>query len=368
MSIMHFDSLKVTTMTVVIPLTGTINLDVVFPLLEITRFDLPPPKRQTQKYKIPYCGVSGTILSARYKGITRGIIKSQKKRSFLNAITIDISTSEKNVNLKLSKNKIHICGVKSIESAREAAQSIITKLYNVQDEMDYMNQYPDSTRSVVEWIKSTFKFNEVELPPGYLGEEQVMSIRVHQIKIPENIPEYIDKRIALFLIKQAPDFVTYEDYCTHMDWVCTIKEVITKPIEILEINKVMVNYNYDLGFAINRWELAQKINSENGFISKYQNTVDHSVTIELPYIVPDGMKIVKRKDKVPCHTFLVYKSGLVTQSGPNEELMKQAYYLFNETINKIRSHISKPGGKRKIKFVPTRPMQHVSSLNAEIVV
>ena len=151
-----------------------------------------------------------------------------------------------------------------------------------------MNEYPDSTKCVVDWIKDTFKFNEVELPPGYLGDEQVMSIRVHQIKIPENIPEYIDKRIALFLIKQAPDFVTYEDYCTHMDWVCTLKEVIEKPIEILDINKVMVNYNYDLGTGNVKENFIEQEQRENALKNPIGQQISSCLKMADYTIVNDG--------------------------------------------------------------------------------
>jgi len=362
MSVVQFEYLKVTTMTVVMPLKGMVNLDMVYPLLKITRLDLPVPKRQTQKYKIPYYGIHGAILSARYKGATRGIIKSQTKSHFLNAITIDLSTSVKNVNLKLSKSKMQMCGVNSDKLALEAGQYIIDELYDIQDNIDYLNAHSEEAAKVTEWLKVATKSKQVEFPPGTMDEDQTESIILHGIEIPEKIPDDLDTKIATFLIRQAPDFMVYEDYCLQLDWVLTIKQVISKPLEIIEVNKVMVNYNYDLGFNINRWHLSQLINGLNGFNARYENTVDHSVTIELPYELPTGMKVTRRKDKIPCHTFLVYKSGLVTQSGPNEELMKEAYYIFNNTINQIKDSIMKPGVIRKIKFTPFQEKSSSSSI------
>ena len=354
MSMIDFKHLKVTTMTVVMPLKGMVNSDQVFPLLEITRLDLPPQKRQTQKYKIPFCKIPGAILSARYRGFTRGIIKSQNKKYFLNAITIDISTSEKNVNIKLSKSKMQMCGATSVRLAKEAAQHIIQKLYDTQDDIEYLNDHPEMTQQCLEWIKEVTRGQEIMLPPFTRDEDQVDPVIVHTLQLPEELPAELDldKRIVMFLIRQAPDFAIYEDYCIQLDWVCTLKMVITKPLEVIEVIKVMVNFNYDLGFNINRWALSQYINGFNGFTARYENTLDHSVTIELPYTPVSDSKITRRKDKVPCHTFLVYKSGLVTQSGPNEDLMEGAYYKFNETINQIRPYIIKPGVKRKLKYKP----------------
>ena len=101
MSIIDFDCLKVTTMTVIVRMEGNVIIEKVFPLLNITRLDLPAPLRAIKKFKIPYCKVPGAILSAKYQNVTRGIVKSKDKKSFLNSITIDLCTSEKNINYQI---------------------------------------------------------------------------------------------------------------------------------------------------------------------------------------------------------------------------------------------------------------------------
>ena len=59
----------------------------------------------------------------------------------------------------------------------------------------------------------------------------------------------------------------------------------------------------------------------------------------MPYKLPEGQKSLRKKDKVPCHTFIVYKSGIVTQSGPGEELMEEVYYKFMGIIKDILPQI-----------------------------
>ena len=378
MSVVDFDEHKVTTMTIIMPLQGEVNLDKVFPLLEITRIELKQNRRQTKKYKIPFCGIPGAILSARFKGTIRGIIKSTQTRCFLNAITIDISTEEKNVNIKLSKSKIQMCGATSVGLARKAASYIIDKLYTIQDEIDYINANSVEADRVCDWLKSVSKGEPIVSSDDEVEEEsegeseseideseacQITKDKYHYlvtIKKIEEIPDGIDKRIAQFLIKLSSDFLRYEDYCCQLNWIRTLNKVIEKPLEVIDIIKVMVNFNYDLGFYLSRLALAEKINGVNGFTARYENTIDHSVTIELPYDVPEGMKITRRKDRVPCHTFLVYRSGLVTQSGPNEELMRPAYNLFNSTINSIRNEISRPG-VRKLRYKPSPKVKPIIS-------
>src|SRR5207237_7875328 len=98
MSFPDFDTLPVTTMTLVLPLTGRINLPLAFNLLPITRLEFTAPRRQKKRFKIPHCPVPGAILSLRFLGHTRGIIRSLEGKFFKHSITIDLATREKNVS------------------------------------------------------------------------------------------------------------------------------------------------------------------------------------------------------------------------------------------------------------------------------
>lgn len=337
-------------MTLVIPLVGTVNLDAAFGLLPITRLNLPQPKRQPQKYKIPHCGNPGAIFSLRYKGYVRGIIRSHSTKPFKNSITIDIATEKKNVSIKLSSTKIQMCGASSVDQGAEGANHIIHALLTIQDELDYIQANRDRAVSTLEWIK-----NETRGSPIERADEEHKPD--HQIVTPTatSYPLAVDPRIVTFLLRQRPDYLYHSDFCLELDWILTLKQVTTRPLEIQQVCKAMVNYNYDLGFHIDRYQLVTRINGLNGFYARYDNAVEHNVTIELPYEVPANHRAMRRKNKHPCHTFLVYMSGLVTQSGPGEELMREAYYRFNATINSIREHIMKPNIPRSLKYRKVRP-------------
>jgi hypothetical protein len=375
MSVIAFENLKVTTMTLVIPLIGSVDLNSAFGLFKVTRVNLPQPKRQTQKYKIPYCADPGSIVSLRYKGCTRGIIRSITSDHFKHSITIDIATKEKNVSVKLSSTGMQMCGATSVTQGEEAANYIIDQLTYIQDRLDYIDQHPELAMMAIEWLKDntrgeiTYRImaestestesNELNESTEDLGavpdRKPIPMPKIEAdatIKIPEEIPEEIDGELIRFLLQKCQDFIFHSDFCAEVDWITSIKTVITRPLGITRIQKAMVNYNYDLGFSINRIELARQINGLNGFFARYSNSAEHNVTIELPYVVPEEHKNLRRKNKKPCHTFLIYKSGLVTQSGPGEELMKDAYYRFNETINSIREHIIKPNIPRTLKYKP----------------
>jgi hypothetical protein len=332
-------------MTLVIPLVGTVNLDAAFGLLPITRLNLPQPKRQPQKYKIPHCGNPGAIFSLRYKGYVRGIIRSHSTKPFKNSITIDIATEKKNVSIKLSSTKIQMCGASSVEQGAEGANHIIHALMVIQDQLDYIQANRELAEATLEWIKNETRGGPVErADEGGKADHSIRAVTTMEL------PATVDGRIVNFLLRQQPDFLYHSDFCSELDWILTLKQVATRPLEIQQVCKAMVNYNYDLGFHIDRYELVTRINGLNGFYARYDNAVEHNVTIELPYEVPAHHRAMRRKNKHPCHTFLVYMSGLVTQSGPGEELMREAYYRFNATINSIREHIMKPDIPRSLKY------------------
>ncbi len=453
MSIVDFDCLKVTTMTVIVKMIGRVNIEQVFPLLDITRLNLPPTSRPTKKFKIPYCGIPGAILSAKFQNITRGIVKSKSKRSFLNSITIDICTSKKNINAKLSGEIIQMCGPDSEELARETAQHIIDHLLNLQKELDHINQDTGKKNTSIEWliensVGQDYIIDEetqeiINLKPGetinndnivigtdgnprlkekeinfeqwhegdivtennivcnknlepyiiltkngpqrallntnffilvetdatgnrmylFLGADNnpikiitksmIRAFRVKSIIIPKeypsSYPEGIDSRIVNFYIKYAPDFAYHHVYTQFLNSVRNIERVASNDLAIDNVNMAMVNYSYSLGMSVDRWELANHINDRNGFKARYCNSTDHSVTISLPYELTDEDG-GRRKNKPTRHTFTVHKSGIVTQSGPNIDLMRSAYYRFMTTIMQIRNFIIQENKPFNLKY------------------
>jgi len=363
MSLVSFESLRVTTATLIISLQGTVNLDAAFGLLPIARIHLPPPKRHTQKYKIPHCGKPGSIYSLRYKGYVRGIIRSTSSRPFKNSITIDVSTKEKNVSIKLSSTKIQMCGASSVEQGIEGANYIIDAILEIQDQLDHLRANPERALHALTWVKENSRGEPIQkIDPDDPSKKSTVDYKIKELPSP---PPEIDAKMAQFLSRQMPDFLYHSDFIAELDWILTLQQITTRPLGIEQVCKAMVNYNYDLGFHIDRYELVRQIDGLNGFYARYHNSVEHNVTIELPYEVPDHHKSMRRKNKNPCHTFLVYASGLVTQSGPGEELMRDAYYLFNETIMSIRDKIMIPNIPRPLKYVKIRrpeivgrPLEH----------
>jgi hypothetical protein len=165
--IVNFEDVKITTMTVIVLLEGNVNIESAFPLLPITRLELKETK-STKNFKIPWPGkeYAGSIFSVKFSGITRGLIKSSKEKSFRNSVGIEICTSGKNISAKLSKNKIHMCGSNSEALAKETAQHIVNHLINIQKELDYISEHVSERDEVIRWL-----IKETKGEPFIINEE-----------------------------------------------------------------------------------------------------------------------------------------------------------------------------------------------------
>lgn len=339
-----FEELRITTMTLVMRLQGTVDLGNVFFLLPITRVPLKPPKRKTQKCKIPHCEIPGSILSMRYYGHTRGIIRSSGGGFFKNSITIDISTILKNVSIKLSPTTIQMCGAASEENGCEGAEHIINHIMRVQKILENMADDPEITQTTLQWVKEVTRGEATMRKNDSLIERHNISLYViaekedYLLAQPDIIPEGVDIELASFFLEFLAEFVYHSDYCNRLDWITTLKSVVSEHLQITRVHKAMVNYNFSLGFPIDRHELDICFKNTDGFYSFYDNALAHAVSIVLPYTPVEG-SFNRKKDKTPHLTFLIYRSGLITLSGPGEPIMKDAYYRFLRIVSQNRHKI-----------------------------
>lgn len=362
MDIKPFEELKVTTMTLVMALSGNVVIDASFMLLPITRIVLDQT-RKTSKCKLPHHNIPGSIMSMRFRGNTRGIVRNTSS-PFKNAVTIDISTVKKNISLKLSSQSIQMCGASSRDDGVEAATHVLNHLYYTQSLLNRMNASPEITHEMINWIKVN-TIGDADIRP--LITDIVCGAITLKVKKsqPENriafagieTPDHFDPEIFTFLASMADDFLYHSDFSAKLDYISTLKNVmlgdvtigqvdvladvanVSDGVAITEIGEVMVNYNYPLGFQVDRTALNRLINGRSGFVSRYQNALANCVTVELPYTPSDETKMKRRKNKIPHHTFLVYRSGSITQSGPGGEIMRDAYYSFMNLISELKPQI-----------------------------
>jgi len=336
---LNYENLKITTMTMVFVLNTTIDLVSAFHLLPISLVD-EKMMAKAVKNKLPKHDIPGSIISINFRGMNRGLIRNRKK-FFKNSINLDISTTLKNINLKLSPGKIQLCGAVSRENGIEAVTFLLNHLQKIKT---YINKLHE-----VDYNKIINSFNHFKGEPAVKHTIETIKSSTHQINIHHyqddlliNKKKYkhhlLDKNTACYLQSLSTDMLYYSDFFSKMKNLINFKMIYDQDCLFTQnINEVMVNYNYNVGFKINRDLLNVLIDGKNGFISNYDNALVNNVTIELPY--ENCYNYNKRKNKIPHHTFLVYCSGAVTQSGPNSLIMKDAFNLFIQTIYEFKDQI-----------------------------
>lgn len=339
----NFEDLNVSTMVLVARYEGSINPESIFCLLPVTYIDLPQRKRKTKKIKIPHCDIPGAILSLRFLGYTRGIFRTISKTHFRNSITIDIATSKKNVSLKLSTSSVHISGAKNVEMGKEAVDYLFGYIHEIQGFIEQLQSDLEETQKIFQWISNNCKGEECFRVEKDLKKHEGSNLNLivhktfsdHKLVQPtddqiDNAPH--DPKLIRFLLRNISEHYYYSFYEEDLKHIIEIPTVIEEPIEFIRIDKAMINYNYRLGFMINRMELKRVFDQEEEWRARYDHRIDPNVSIQLPYEVPEDQKHMRKKNKVHCHSFIVNASGVTTFSGPCEELMEDAYYRFMDII------------------------------------
>jgi hypothetical protein len=334
--LLSFDDLSITTMTMVFILNGKVDVESAFHLLPITLIETKA--KNSLKYKLPKHDIPGSIISMNFRGMTRGIIRNRKK-FFKNSIGMDISTTLKNINLKLSPEKIQLCGAVSKENGIEAVKLVLQHLNHIKCYISQLNQlsYNNIVNNLSTWTGQEIKKHTIETIVNKDGTIYIhKDIDDYKIQPYDNLN--LNNDLSHYIKSLTTDLTYHSDYMNKMRNLLCFKEVYQHDtMDISLINEVMVNYNYNLGFQVNRDMLNCLIDGKNGFISHYDNALVNNVTIELPY--EEKYHYNKKKNKIPHHTFLVYCSGAVTQSGPNSYLMRIVFNLFMNTIHEIKDQI-----------------------------
>jgi hypothetical protein len=149
-----------------------------------------------------------------------------------------------------------------------------------------------------------------------------------------------DSNLIKFLTRNISEYAYYSFFAEDLKHVLTIDTVIREPVEFLRMDKGMINYNYRLDFPINRLKLKQVFDLQPNWTARYDPRSDANVTIQIPYDVPEEQKMMRRKQKIHCHTFIVTSSSVVTLSGSSEDLMEEAYNNFMHILMRHQEYIS----------------------------
>ena len=391
---LSFDDVSVTTMTAIVELECKIDIEAFFPLLPVTRVDVP--KSRAKRVQLPYIGY-GTILHANYMDWIRGTPLSRK--SFRNVITLIVGNSSKNVVLKLSNSRIQMCGLKSSAMMKETADLVLEKVQETEEKVQTIQSNREQYLDVVEWVRNNLQSEHYQddkekllryivndvTPPAEMcqeneelleevirrglvkdickesDEEQDSMVEaaqemlaqhqetreetLHNLDTETPLPEHYhptlrelvdEMRNEVAKDRAAPETsgkeLSYEDFCDHLEWLSSVETLICEgEARIANMQPKMVNYNYNIGVPVVRSQLAEEFNNIGDNLSAiYQNVTD------------SGVRICLVDDDDNEHKFIVYRSGHVTQSSPNEETAKAAYDTFSTLVcQRLRNFVNR---------------------------
>ena len=353
-----FEDLKITTMTQVYHLNKEVNLEVAFSVLPIHRIKLPVRKRDIKRIKIPPCKKMGVLLSIRYRNKIRGIVRSKSNKMFSHSVTIDLSMKDRGICAKLAPKSIHMTGVGSYEMGELGQRKLIDLLVTAQNLLTRIRTDPESSIKTVEWVVHNTMGNLLLLP-GVRTVARHKKIRFvescrrleYRVKKPTEIPDDIDTELAEFLLRYCSEYRYHSDLRNFYQYLLSLKKVCSPRLAISSINTYMINFNYELGFCIDKRAIAELFDNNDGFYSVFNVAVHSNVTVNLPYHKQevDGKIVYRTID--PCDikshrryvkeaagkakkrllnklTWLIYNTGRVTYSGPSLCIMKESHERF----------------------------------------
>lgn len=339
----RFDDLRITTMVVCFHLQGEVGRDEAFHLLPLTTLDPSFTANKGKKNRVIPNSTGGEIISLRYEDMVRGVLRTNKTNTFGHCIALDIMTKSKSIAVKLSARSIHMCGATSNEMAYEAANYLINHLLHIQKLLDFIKNDKEAAQEILAWVSSKTKGECLIRTMDVHGKKRAtMDHHVLTDKIDVKIAPDTHRLFAEYLLANRAEIRYHSDYRSKLNWIFNTTHICTPNLSIQKMTPIMVNYNYRLPFPIHRHNLRDKLNHRDGFFARYDNAAQHNVNISLPYTMPEedveGPRIRKRSSK-PCHTFMVYQSGCVTQSGPNCTLMREAFDKFIRNIIELKEYI-----------------------------
>lgn len=365
MEIPQFDDLPVTTMTCIGQYSGTVFQSQAFNLLNVAFFNI---NRDAAKTKVRYSQefietiasvssmneVPGYIISLRYRNSVRGLSTMHNNSYFRNSLTLDIIIGKKLLNIKIYKESLVICGSKKLLEAKTGIKLLFDELKQIQTYLDFMatGELYEDIMEIVKRIVSKYPNLPYGLGSNFRGRYDKFKLLFDDdIDYCEEISALENKGVPAglidFLLNKANDYGPLDEFLKTMNKIGTQRQLITDNFVLHDVETIMYNINCNMGSEIYKndcyREIKQIIDNSRDELSKfyirYHNIIHRYITVTLPYDIK-FLSMKHSKKTIPQTTFLIYKSGLVTISGPCTGILRQAYYAFMRMMQMIFPKIS----------------------------
>ena len=208
------------------------------------------------------------------------------------------------ISIKINLNKIHICGTKSLSSARRAAQTILNHINEV-------HEFLRKIKSIDNWSELIDRF--LNDPEWTFDDPLVQKYVQNQYKNYQDLvygtddPEIFKRQLMLY--KNLTDIP--EDHT------------------IIAENTNMLNYNYCLLNNIDKHLLPSRIDIVRHIHAVTSSNDSPRITIDYDNRIRQNIVLIYQKEEV-IQKFIIYRNGKIAHSGNDPVLMEEAYdYLMN---------------------------------------
>jgi len=331
---LNLDDIPITTITSVTTVDMQLNTNACFLLFDLYDIDFLIPK--TKRFKLPIVNKPGAIISFCYAGQVRGI----RRGKFKNSMTIGMCLGEKNVSVKLSKNTIHVCGSKSEDHVHSCTKYVTDHVQKADRILKIIRKYPD----IIDWIGKMSE-GDIQIYPSHrlslecfsegflqLTEEELFK---HLSSLyPEEEEENKERtQLAMFLVGKAREFYREKFveasspfwpndrrcFLKYLNNIKNLDDIYTGTLRVKDIRYCMVNYNYNIGFRVNKIALKDVFDKREGFDASFFNDVSNNV-------------YVKAETKAGNHILLVHDTGSITQTSGDWNGMKAIFDKFKRIL------------------------------------
>lgn len=261
---------KITTMTVSANLTHPIDILTILPLISLDEVHHSRCSKQ------------------------RGRFSSNNTRNvFLNTISTILRRGNRNISVKIFCSSIHVSGASSFDDVKSIAEMIVRKIHKIRRFLELVARDKDHE------VRSTLDHHHED---GWKGE--------------------LRRRL-----KKHLDLFDEEVRSQQLDWIYSLKASIPEDFGIASYRKIMVNYNFNIGFRVHHQRLFRALRDVDNVFVYYDRCIHSASTI----------KIVDDDD---IFTFIIKDNGNVTQSGPSERRSRRVRRRFLDLLESIKEKIS----------------------------
>lgn len=276
------------------------------------------------RLSIDYFGPEGSIVFIGYKTIRRGM----RTGAMNNMVSVDLQLGGKNIHIKLSSTSITSVGTNTIESGKKVVNKIIEHISNLQKILDYSNSltFEEKQKNILWLINETKQFKK-ETRVKYL---------IDNLKIPDEM----NKKYILFLIKYFDDYNNIEDFNLHI--LGTQKELILCEEKVSCSKYDIFNSVFHMkpinnkNFKMPLHKLAPFL-AELGVSVSWHNSLSEGCNV--CFDIEEEKEGINHENKFYKHRFTIYITSKIKQTSPT--MKDEAYKYYVGLTNLIKMFLKK---------------------------